>query len=274
MIKIHIILFFVSFLACYSYPIKTVLNFKKIKFNLKNEIMILQYKNIASMKFGGGSIFFIFDEGWKPSTNIYLYDSYDKIKKGEIGFINSLQNSTLRDTKYFEIKSQSGFINENTTYYLVLYDIDKSYEDSVYVVNTLDFFPLYDTQEIYYIHKIEPNLNFNFIIPKKSSGYFHYQSRKDPFNVLGTSSYYYFKIFDNNGTTFIDGQTNGVNGYIKLDYNLEYYVQICIMRSRFYYIKLSSFMLPFTKNENKFWLQDYDITLDALSRKIMNLYFS
>ena len=154
MIKIHIILFFVSFLACYSYPIKTVLNFKKIKFNLKNEIMILQYKNIASMKFGGGSIFFIFDEGWKPSTNIYLYDSYDKIKKGEIGFINFIQNSTLRDTKYFEIKSQSGFINENTTYYLVLYDIDKSYEDSVYVVNTLDFFPLYDTQEIYYIHKI------------------------------------------------------------------------------------------------------------------------
>ena len=40
------------------------------------------------MTFGAGAIFFIFEKGYKPSTNIYLYDSYDKIEKGEIGFNN------------------------------------------------------------------------------------------------------------------------------------------------------------------------------------------
>ena len=265
MIFLQIFFLSIHFIVYNSYMIKNLPNFRKTFFHLSNSGLVFKYSNNVSMKFGGGSIFFIFGQGYKPSTNIYLYDSYDKIEKGEIGFINYIHQSTLKEIQYFEINSENTFFKQNITYYLLLYDINDSYDDYVYVVNTLDFFLLKSDDNISFIQKIDKQLNFNFIIPKHSYGYFHYQSRKDPFNVLGTSSYYYFKIYDGNGTIFIDGQINGCADYIKLDYNLEYYVQIAIIRSRFYYIKPSSFLLSFTNYGENFWLKDDDINLEALS---------
>ena len=263
MIFFIISLFFSMFLEYNSYLIKKLNNFQKTHFNLNNNVLIFEYLNDIKMTFGGGSIFFIFEKGYKPSTNIYLYDSYNKIEKGEIGFNNSIYNTTLKETQYFEIKSENEFFKKNITYYLLLYDISNSYEDYIYVVNTLDYFPLYNFQTISFVQKIDKQLNFNFIIPKHSYGYLHYQTRKDPFNVLGTSSYYYFKIVDGNGTIFIDNQINGVADYIKLDYNLEYYIQIAIIRSRYYYIKPSSFLLSFTNYSENFLLKDDDIYLEV-----------
>ena len=265
MIFFIISLVFSMFLEYNSYLIKKLNNFQKTYFYLNNNVLIFEYLNNIKMTFGGGSIFFIFEKGYKPSTNIYLYDSYNKIEKGEIGFNNSIYNTTLKETQYFEIKSENEFFKKNITYYLLLYDISNSYEDYIYVVNTLDYFPLYNFQTISFVQKIDKQLNFNFIIPKHSYGYLHYQTRKDPFNVLGTSSYYYFKIVDGNGTIFIDNQINGVADYIKLDYNLEYYIQIAIIRSRYYYIKPSSFLLSFTNYRENFLLKDDDIYLEALS---------
>ena len=265
MIFLQLFLYFIHFLEYNSYYIEKLYNFKKTYFRLNSEYLIFEYSNNITMTFGAGAIFFIFEKGYKPSTNIYLYDSYDKIEKGGIGFNNYIYQTTLKETQYFEINSVNIFFKENITYYILLYDIYDSYEDYIYVVNTLDFFPLYDFDIIYYVQKIDKQLNFNFIIPKHSYGYLHYQSRKDPFNVLGSSSYYYFKIVDGNGTIYIDSQINGVADYIKLDSNLEYYIQIAIIRSRYYYIKPSSFMLSFTSYGENFWLQDDDIYLEALS---------
>ncbi len=189
MILLQIFFLFINFLDYNSYEIKKLSNFKKTFFNLSNAILIFEYSNNVNLTFGGGSIFFIFEKGYKSSTNIYLYDSYDKIEKSEIGFKNFIHQSTLQNTQYFEINSENQFFNESITYYLLLYDITESYDDYIYVVNTLDFFPLNIEDTISFIQKIDKQLNFNFIIPKQSIGFLHYQSRKDSFNVLGTSSY-------------------------------------------------------------------------------------
>ena len=265
MLFLQIFLFFIQYIEYNSYQTKKLINFQKTYFNLNNESIIFEYSNNLEMTFKEGSIFFIFDKGYKPSTNIYLYNSSNKIEKGEIGFINYIYQSTLGERQFFEINSKNEYFKANITYYIVLYDITDPYEDYIYVVNTFDFFPLYSYNSISYSHKIEPQLNFNFRIPKHSYGYLHYQSRKDPFNVLGTSSYYYFKIVDENGTTFIDEQTNGVSNYVKLDYNLSYYIQIAIIRSRYYYLKPSYFMLSFTNYGENFLIKDDDIYLEALS---------
>ena len=170
MLFLQIFLYFIHFLEFNSYLIEKLYNFKKTYFHLNSECLIFEYSNNITMVFGAGSIFFIFEKGYKPSTNIYLYDSYDKIEKGEIGFNNYIYQSTLKETQYFEINSANTFFKENITYYLLLYDISDSYEDYIYVVNTLDFFPLYDFDIIYYVQKIDKQLNFNFIIPKHSYG--------------------------------------------------------------------------------------------------------
>lgn len=264
MILNQIFIFFINLFLCNSYGVEELYTFTKKDFRL-NEYIIFKYTNIVPLRLGG-SIFFIFDIGYKSSTNIFLYDSYDKIKKEEIGFTNYIHKTSLSGTDYFEIKKEDTFFSNNITYYLVLYDISESYANSIYVVNTLDFFPLYDYRFIYYIHKTNLQLNFNFIIPKNSKRYLHYQTRKDPISVLGGSEYYYIRISDNNGTTFIDRQTTGENGYIKIDSNLEFYVQIAIIKSRNYY-KPSSFKLSFTNNGENFLVNDEDINLDALSQQ-------
>ncbi len=262
MLFIHIFSFSIFFSLYNSYKIEEIYTFQKKNFRL-NEYIILKYKNDKTTRLGG-SIFFIFDVGYKSSTNIFLYDSYDKIEKTEIGFINYIHKTSLSGTDFFEIKKEDDFFSNNITYYLVLYDISESYNNCIYVVNTLDFFPLYDSSSIYYIHKTNPQLVFNFIIPKNSKGYLHYQTRKDPFNVLGGSEYYYIRITNNNGTTFIDRQTTGENGYIKIDSNLEFYVQIAIIKSKNSY-KPSSFKLSFTNSSENFLVKDEDINVDALS---------
>ena len=246
-------------------------NFQKTYFNLGDEYIILEYSNDVEMKFGGGSIFFIFDTGNRPSTNVFLYESFDKIKKGDSGFINYLDKTTLKDTKYIEINSKSQVFKEKITYYLVLYDINEKYYDYIYIVNTLDYFPLYDNQYLYFKQTIDPQLNFNLIIPKNSYGYFHYQTTKNPINVLGTSDFYYFRIKDSGGTTYIDEQTSGVNNYIKLKPELEYYIQIAIRKSQLFEAT-SSFILSFSEYGENYLIKDDNIDLDILSSQHFSFF--
>ena len=263
----------ISLKLLYIKPTKVIKleNFKKKYFDLFDEYIIFEYSNDVEMKFGGGSIFFIFDAGNRPSTNVFLYDSYDKIQKGDSGFINYLDKKTLEDTKYIEINSESEVFKEKITYYLVLYDINKNYYDYIYIVNTLDYFPLYDNQYLYFKQTIDLQLNFNLIIPKNSCGYFHYQTSKNPINVLGTSDFYYFRIKDSGGTTYIDEQTSGVNNYIKLKSELEYYIQIAIRKSQ-YLEATPSFILSFSEYGENYLIKDDNINLDILSSQHFSFF--
>ena len=267
------LLFMISLKLLYIKPTKVIKleNFKKKYFDLFDEYIIFEYSNDVEMKFGGGSIFFIFDAGNRPSTNVFLYDSYDKIQKGDSSFINYLDKKTLEDTKYIEINSESEVFKEKITYYLVLYDINKNYYDYIYIVNTLDYFPLYDNQYLYFKQTIDLQLNFNLIIPKNSCGYFHYQTSKNPINVLGTSDFYYFRIKDSGGTTYIDEQTSGVNNYIKLKSELEYYIQIAIRKSQ-YLEATPSFILSFSEYGENYLIKDDNINLDILSSQHFSFF--
>ena len=69
----------------------------RTKFTLNNEFVILEYANDIKKDFNY-EINFIFDEGNKPSTKVYCYDSKDKIEKGESGFINYLNKTSLEET--------------------------------------------------------------------------------------------------------------------------------------------------------------------------------
>ena len=234
---------------------------------MKDKYIIFEYSNEVEMRFGGGSIFFIFDKGFRASTNIFLYDSYDKIQKGDSGFINYLAKKSLNGTKYFEINDKDSFFKEKTIYYIVLND-NKNYDDSIYIVNTLDFYLLYDNQYFYYEHTIDPELIFNFVIPKNSSRYFHYQTTRDPFNAM-----YNFTFKDSGGKTYIDEKTSGVNNIIKLKPNLEYYIRISIRKSKSYWA--SSFILSFSEYGRNYWIKnDDDIKLYILSSQHYSFYRS
>lgn len=266
---ISLLLIIFTILLSYIEPtsIKKLNNFEKTHFSLKDKYIIFEYSNEVEMRFGGGSIFFIFDKGFRASTNIFLYDSYDKIQKGDSGFINYLAKKSLNGTKYFEINDKDSFFKEKTIYYIVLND-NKKYDDYIYIVNTLDSYLLYDNQYFYYEHTIDPELIFNFIIPKNSSRYFHYQTTRDPFNAM-----YNFTFKDSGGKTYIDEKTSGVNNIIKLKPNLEYYIRIAIRKSKSYWA--SSFILSFSEYGRNYWIKnDDDIKLDILSSQHYSFYKS
>ena len=61
------------------------------------------------------SIYFIFDIGQRASTKVYIYDSLDKIKRGDSGFINYSHETSLKETKYFKISYDDIFYRDKST---------------------------------------------------------------------------------------------------------------------------------------------------------------
>ena len=203
-------------------PIKLV-DFSRTKFTLDNEYVILEYSNNIEKNFNY-EINFIFDEGNKPSTKVYYYDSKDKIERGETGFINYLYLTSLKETRILKIPYDAPYYSNKTTYYIVLYDISITYTDYVYLLNSLTYLPLKDS--IYYHNTFKFELHFNFLVQENEIKYLHYQSRAESGVLPYASSY--FRITNENGERFIDKNCFGVSGFIEIKPFIKYYIEIAL----------------------------------------------
>ena len=222
----------------------------KTKFNLDNEFVLFEYKNNME-KYFNSSINFIFDNGEKSSTKIYIYDSLDEIKRGDNGFINYLHETSLKGTKYFTISYDDSFYKDKCTYYIVLYDISTKYIDYIYVLNSLNYIQL--EEEIYYQITFDIQLKFNFIVEKNYLTYLHYQARD--ITGLTYKTAYKFKIKNENGETFIDEENRGTCGYVEIKPNIKYFIEIELAQSSSDSIE-TEILLNFKKNKEKYLLED------------------
>ena len=255
---------------CKNYEYTKLRDFTKTNFELNNVYYIFEYTDIAKKNyFGGGHIYFVFDNGYKSSTTIYIYNSYDQIEKGEIGFINYIHNTSLTETKYFAIDTSDDFYKIGQTYYLVLFDIANTYKDSIFVVNDIDYLPLNEYNNIIYTHYFEKQFNFNFYIPKNTKGYLHYQTAKCALNPLGMSDAYYIRIKDDKEGVYYDKQTCGVNGYVELNPELTYYIQIAILKKP---LENAIFMLSLVDYGPNYNLKEEAIELIALSPQHFTIF--
>ena len=92
----------------------------------------------------------------------------------------------------------------------------------------MNYFPL--ENELSYNMPLDIQLLFNFIVQKNSPIYLHYQGKG--IHTMLHEYAYYFRIKSEKDETFIDEQTAGLSGYIKIEPNIKYYVQIVIAKSR------------------------------------------
>ena len=203
-------------------PIKLA-DFTRTQFTLDNEFVVFEYTNDIEKDFNY-EINFIFDEGNKPSTKVYYYDSKDKIEKGEAGFINYLSKTSLKETRVLKIPYDAPYYNNKATYYIVLYDISNKYTDYIYLLNSLSYLPLKNS--IYYQNTLDFELHFNFLVQENEVKYLHYQSRAESGVLTYPSSY--FRITNENGENFIDKNCYGVSGFIKLNPGIKYFVEIAL----------------------------------------------
>jgi len=255
MVKMSIIILFFIFsninsLSDISKDVIELKDLTKTKFILDNEFVLLKYENNMEKLFNS-SINFIFDNGEKSSTKIYIYDSLDKIQRGETGFINYLHETSLKGRKYFTISYDDSFYKDKTTYYFVLYDISTKYTDYIYVLNSLNYLPL--EEEIYYQITFDIQLKFNFIVEKNYLTYLHYQARDITGLIYKTA--YKFKIINENGETFINEENRGTCGYVEIKPNIKYFIEVELAQSSSG-SKETEFMLNFKKNKEKFLLEE------------------
>jgi len=254
MLKIFVRLLLLFLFSLYS-PLKNdfsnyiILNdFKKTKFSLDNEFVIFQYKNKYNYSFKY-EINFIFDEGYKSSTRVFFYDSFEKIKRDDTGFINYVGSSSLKETKEIKISYNDTFYKNKTTYYIVLYDISNTYNDSVYTLNPLEYLPL--KSQFYYHNTLVHELHFNFLIHETNLKYLHYQARIESGLIIYPTTY--FRLTNEKGEKFIDQNCYGISGYAKIEPNVKYYFEITLYKETYFNEK--EFMLTFDNFRENILLQ-------------------
>ena len=234
-----------------SYSIIKLSSFNETYFSLDNEFIIFEYENQVNNRIIDGGIYFIFDKGNKPTTKIYIYDSFDKIERGNYGFINYDYQTSLKETNYFAIKYNDTIYKDKAIYYIVIYDSSTIYEDLIYVSNNLYFYPL--REPISYKHKLDFQMDLFFCIYIDKELYFHYQAKQISGILLNDA--YRFLIWDENEQIYIDKLCSGINEYIKLKPNLYYFIQIGITHNPFFG-GISELKLSFSKYGEKYWIKD------------------
>ena len=252
MSKSHICFLFIIYLIAIStskdnsFTTMKLEDLKEMQFSLKKYV-IFEYDNREQRIFNS-SINFIFNTGNKASTNVYIYDSLDKIIKTDSGFINYLNKTTLNSTKCIRINYADSFYRDNCTYYIVLYDISQKYQDSIYVVNSLKYLDF--GNEIKFT--CDFGILFNFLIEKDSLTYLHYQT--SALDFLDPS--YHINIENETGTNLINSYTNSESGYIEIKPKVKYYVHIRIYQPYEYEILEKTFYLNYEKYRNNILIKD------------------
>ena len=208
-----------------------VLNdFTKTNFTLDNEFVIFQYQNNYNYSFQY-EINFIFDKGYKSSTKVLFYDSFKKIERDDTGFINYVEATTLKETREIKISYNDNFYHNQTTYYIVLYDISNTYTDSVYTLNSLDYLPF--NGYFFYHNSLNHELHFNFLIQEKNSKYFHIQVRPESGNFFNVPSSY-LRLTNEKGEKFIEQKITGASLYVKIEPSIKYYFEITSYKKEIY----------------------------------------
>ena len=211
-----------SFLLLNSFTTIKLTDFTKTSFSLK-EFVILEYTNNIKKDFNY-EINFIFDKGNKASTKVFYYDSLDKIQRGDIGFINYVHTTSLKETRILKIPYNEPYYSDHKTFYIVLYDIFNEYSDNVYLLNSLSYLPLKDY--FFYHNSLGQELHFNFLVQESNVKYLHYQAREDFFLLVHYTSY--FRITNELGERFYDNNCIGCSGYVKLKPNIKYFIETAL----------------------------------------------
>ena len=233
--KIFVHLLLLLLLSLYS-PLKNdfsnyikLNDFTKTKFSLDNEFVIFQYENKYNYSFKY-EINFILDEGYKSSTKVFFYDSFEKIKRDDTGFINYVGSTTLKETREIKILYNDTFYKNQTTYYIVLYDISNTYTDFVYTLNSLEYLPL--KSQFYYRNTLKHELHFNFLIHENNLKYLHYQTSIESGSLIYPTTY--FRLTNEKGEKFIDQNCYGISGYAKIEPNVKYYFEVTIYKETYF----------------------------------------
>ena len=248
-------------------PIKLI-NLKETSFSLNNDYIIFEY-NIDHIDYYS-PFYFVFNKGNRPTTKVYIYNSYDRIEKKKLDFINYDYALNLENKKYIEMKINEDFRKTNIIYYLVLSDNSFYYEDSIYTLNTLYKIPL--STNLLYTHYLKNSISFYFVVIFDEEYYLHYQTRQ--INGYFLNDGYRFYITNELGEIFIDKQISGINEYIKLKPHIYYYINIAIMQNP-NYSDISIFKLSFLKYGPNIWIKDDNvIKLDILKNQYFTFFKS
>ena len=215
-------------------------------FSLDNKFIIFEYDN--KERLFNSSINFIFKKGNESSIKVYIYDSFDKINMTDDGFVDSLNETTLDSKYYIKISYDDDFYRDNCTFYLVLYDPSKTYNDSIYVVNSLKYLNL--DNEITFGSNYA--ISFNFLIEKDYPTYFHYQTVIPTFSF----SFVYINITSENGENLLTHNCERESGYVKIEPNVKYYTHIQICRDIFTDKVNGAFSLNYEKYKNHILIKD------------------
>lgn len=228
-------------------------DFTKIGFTLRNEFVVLEYNNLYTKNFENYAINFIFEYGKKSSTKVYYYDSLSKIERGNDGFINYLNMTSLKETQYLRIFPYDKFYKDKTTYYIVLFDISTVYTDYIYTINSINYLPLKNS--ISYKNTLNIQLNFNLIIQENVAKYLHYQSSQPKQAILAVPTSY-FIIKSEKDEVFIDRECYGVSGFVKIEPNVKYYIQVILNSNKNY--NEPQLLLNFQNYRANFLLDDIE----------------
>ena len=207
-------------------PIK-LNDLNEISFSFNQPFIVFEYENKIQRIYNSSINFIIKNEKEKP-IKAYIYNSLDKvINDTENEFVNYLKEESLKETKNIKISYNESFYNDNSIYYLVLYNYGLTFSGlkfSVYVINSLKY--LNFGNEFTYKLNFISDLTFNFLIQKNHSTYLHYQTTGGGYLFR---RYYSINITNENGEIVFNETTNKISDYIKIESNVKYFIKITIV---------------------------------------------
>ena len=218
----------------------------KTPFSMTDQYIIFEYEN-KEREFNS-SINFIFYKREKPSVKAYIYDSLDKIKINGSKFEDYLFETSLDSKDYIKISYDDDFYKDNCIFYIVLYDSSRTYNDTIYVVNSLKYLN-FDNEIIF---SSDFPISFNFLIQKDFQTYLHYQIKK----VAIIYSFIYINITNEKGEVLVNKNFDSVSDYIKIEPNVKYYAHIRISRDTLTDLTYGAFCLNYEKYKNNILVKD------------------
>jgi len=218
----------------------------KTPFSMTDQYIIFEYEN-KEREFNS-SINFIFYKREKPSVKAYIYDSLDKIKINGSKFEDYLLETSLDSKDYIKISYDDDYYKDNCIFYIVLYEPSRTYNDTIYVANSLKYLN-FDNEIIF---SSDFPISFNFLIQKDFQTYLHYQNHK----ILLVYSYIYINITNEKGEVLVDKNFDSVSDYIKIEPNVKYYAHIRISRDTLTDLTYGAFCLNYEKYKNNILVKD------------------
>ena len=237
-------------------PIK-LNDLNEISFSFNQPIFVFEYEN-KIQRIYNSSINFIIKNEKEKSIKAYIYNSLDKvINDTENEFVNYLKEESLKETKNIKISYNESFYNDNSIYYLVLYNYGLTFSDlkfSVYVINSLKY--LNFGNELSFKLNFISDLTFNFLIQKNHSTYLHYQTTGGGYLFR---RYYSINITNEKGEIIFNKESDKTSDYIKIESNVKYFIKITIEVVSNYEIPTPEFMINYEDYK-------YNILLDEEKR--------